>query len=310
MGRERRGCGAKASFRATRAAAAAALAVIGAMALAGCTGLPAIPAPTHGSNAVSTPTPTATRFSQVTISGPAGAAQRKVDAVTAREAAVAKAVPAAGTVVATAHVGTSDGRVGFDVSVVATGSDAYDITTSNYHASSQAVQYNMFFRQYPEQIGSCVEEGVSFGYTNWGGPVNSDHVVPRSVDLQTAGDDPSFLENVVITTSPTDLTNTSCMWTVVAVTDLTWHAPNRHPGLTVTDSGPAAGARGTVTRTTGSTSSEPATYTIAPGDTLTGIEARFGLSTRDLVYLNARRAWADGFQIDSGQEVTLAPALR
>lgn len=263
MGRERRGSGARPSVLTTRATAAA-LAAIGVVALAGCTGSPAISTPTYGSNDVWTPTPTPTRFSQVTISGPAGAAQRTVAAITAKEAAVAKAVPAAGTVVATAHVGASDGSVGFDVSVVATGSDTYDITTSDYHASSQAVQYSMFFRQYPEQIGSCVEEGVSFGYTTWGGPGNSDHVVPRTVDLQTAGDDPSFLENVVITTSPTDPASSSCAWKVAAVTDLTWHAPNRHPGLTVTDSGPAAGARGTVTRTTGSTSSEPATYTIAP----------------------------------------------
>ena len=61
---------------------------------------------------------------------------------------------------------------------------------------------------------------------------------------------------------------------VVAAVPLTWHTPNRHPGLVVRDSGSAPGARGSVTLTNG----VPHFYTIAAGDTAVGLESRFGVS--------------------------------
>ncbi|GAA4682466.1 LysM peptidoglycan-binding domain-containing protein [Frondihabitans cladoniiphilus] len=213
-------------------------------------------------------------------------------------------VPKRGLIVASADVATPTGKVGFHVDVTATGEDTYAIRTTDFHSNPPGAAYEMFFRQYDESVGSCITDGVSFGYASWGGPNSTAQAVPPQVDLTQAGDDPSFLKNVVITTSPATLT--SCLWQVVAVTPLTWHTPNRHPGLDPHDTGNRPGATGTVTATNGTLR----TYTTAAGDTEAGLEKRFGITLRDLQYLNAASKPGSPFTLYAGQQLNLDPLAR
>ncbi|WP_147430096.1 LysM peptidoglycan-binding domain-containing protein [Frondihabitans australicus] len=279
----------------------------GALALAGCTSLSPF---THPSGTASTATPGATASAPAAVAA-LSPAQKKVAAITAKEAAVAAAKPAAGTVVATAHVAAPSslmsGAVSVTVTVVATGEDTYEIRTSDYHSSVAGAPYAIFFRQYPESVGDCIEDGVSFGYSDWGGPGVTYQSIPPTIDLSTAGDQPDFLKDVVLTTGIAAQKTTACdPWAVLAVAPLVWHLPNRHPGVAPKDTGVGTEARGTVTTTsTGS----PLTYTVAPGDTETGIEARFGISQRDLHWLTAQSGEFIGHRLAAGDKLNLDPAL-
>jgi hypothetical protein len=286
-----------------QAIAAAMLATATAVALAGCTGQ------THTSPPIvplHTPTVSATpRATGAAAAPPLSPAQKKVAALVQSEKSVSADVPAEGLVVASTPVATSNGAVSFHVAVTATGKDDYVVATSDFHSDVAGAPYQVFFRQFPEPLGSCIEDGVSFGYASWGGAGSTEQTLPAQVDLTAAGDDPSFLQNVVITQQPSDPAS-PCAWKVVGVAPLAWHAPDRHPGLAVHDSGPATGAEGQVTTVAG----KPQAYLIAAGDTATDVEARFGVTLRDLVWLNARSGAALGFQLDSGQKLNLDPALR
>jgi hypothetical protein len=284
--------------------AAGAVAAAMLVTLAGCSSLTSWSTPAPATHAALAPTPSSTPSAAPSAASVTQSpAQKKVAALVEAQTAQTHDVPAKGLVVATASVSAPDGSVGFHIAVTATGSDAYEIEVSDYHSAVKGAPFQMFLRQYPESLGSFIEEGVSFGYASWGAS-ETDHTPPQSVDLSTAGDDPTFLQNVVITTaSPA---SSQGAWKVVAVAPLVWHAPNRHSGLVVHDSGPASGATGTATKQNGVVAS----YLIARGDSVTDVEARFGLTLRDLVYLNARNAAAINFQLNWGQTLNLDPALR
>jgi hypothetical protein len=99
--------------------------------------------------------------------------------------------------------------------------------------------------------------------------------------------DLSFIREVVVTRTPTGAApDKECPIPLVSHAPLVWSTPDLRPGLTVLDSGEATGAMGTVTLVDG----EPASYTVAQGDTLAAISERFGIVLDDLFYLNPRRS--------------------
>lgn len=286
------------------AALAGALAVT--LALAGCTSLTRpfthATAPVGVATAPSTPgagsTPGPTTAPTAIAESPT---QKKVDAVTAAEKATAADVPEAGLVVLQTDIATPNGDTRMHLTVKATGSDTYRLFVTDFHTTTTA-GHDLWLRQYPESPGECIEDGVSFGHTTWGGSFGAGSTPDAEIDLSTAGDDPSFLQNAVISSD----TQTGC-WSVQAVVPLSWHTPDRHPGLKVVDSGSASGARGTVTTTA---DGQPQVYTIAAGDTPVGLEARFGISDRDLAYLIVRDHPLGTGELKSGLPINLDPASR
>lgn len=99
--------------------------------------------------------------------------------------------------------------------------------------------------------------------------------------------DPSFFGSAVLTVySDADREQNDCLATVVASAPITWTMSPRRPDLDVTDAGPVTGASGS---TTTDASGAVTGYTVAAGDSMSGIADRFGLTIDDLFYLNPSR---------------------
>jgi LysM repeat protein len=289
-------------------AAAAALAVVTTMALAGCTGLTSWSKPAPARSTITGAPLGPSTAPAVSPTSTASAQEQRAAALDDAQKAIAADVPKAGVVVMRTDIATPDRSVSMHLQVVATGSDTYTLQISDFHTTSGA-QHDLFLRQFPESAGSCITEGISFGHATWGASLGAAAAPPATVDLAQAGDDPSFLKTAVLTSEPPASTSADgggCgSWLVTAAVPLTWHTPQRHPGLVVHDSGSAPGATGSVKISSG----VPRFYTVAAGDTLIGIESRFGVSERDLAYLTARN---DGVSDDihSGEQLNLDPAQR
>jgi hypothetical protein len=203
--------------------------------------------------------------------------------------------PAAGTVVLDTDLATADGRASIHLQVVATGNDDYVVRTSAYR-STLGQPLAIFFRQFDERVGDTISDGVSFGYDAWGAPGETAQVPDQQFRLQEAGDDPSFLRTAVLVDRPE-----TSPWTVLGVARLDWHVPDRHPGLTVHDSGQRPGATGTVESIDG----VPRWYHVADGDTLDAIGHRFGVTVADLRYLSARQALGLAYELRAGETLNL-----
>ncbi|MFJ3380728.1 hypothetical protein ACIPJ2_09995 [Curtobacterium sp. NPDC090217] len=208
--------------------------------------------------------------------------------------------PAAGTVVLDTDLATADGRASIHLQVVATGNDDYVVQTSAYR-STLGQPLAIFFRQFDERVGDTISDGVSFGYDAWGAPGETAQVPDQQFRLQEAGDDPSFLRTAVLVDRPE-----TSPWTVLGVARLDWHVPDRHPGLTVHDSGQRPGATGTVESIDGM----PRWYHVADGDTLDAIGHRFGVTVADLRYLSARQALGLAYDLRAGETLNLDRARR
>lgn len=206
-------------------------------------------------------------------------------------------VPGAGTVGAETDVRTPDGSLALHLRVVATGNDGWVVQTSDYR-STKPGQYALFLRQFDEQVGDTIEDGVSFGYDNWGSPgTDNADGPPAQISLMTAGVDPGFLRDAVITSMGDE------GFRVLAVAPLTWTLPDRYPSLRIEDSGASVGANGTVEMQDG----VPRWYHVAAGDTLEAITKRFGVSVAELDYLDARqlRDFSAGAPLRSGTQLNL-----
>lgn len=205
------------------------------------------------------------------------------------------AAPAAGTVVLDTDLASADGRASLHLRVVATGNDDYVVQTSGYR-STLGIPLAVFFRQFDEQVGDTIDDGVSFGYDAWGAPGETAQQPDAQFRLQEAGDDPSFLRTAVLVNRPE-----SSPWQVLGVSELHWSTPDRHPDLRVADTGSRAGATGTVDREDGA----PRWYHVAAGDRVEDVASRFGISVDDLTYLNARQALGLAHALQEGTLLNL-----
>lgn len=203
--------------------------------------------------------------------------------------------PAAGTVVLDTDLASADGRASLHLRVVATGADDYVVQTSAYR-STLGQPLAVFFRQFDEQVGDTISEGVSFGYDAWGAPGETAQVPDTQFRLQEAGDDPSFLKTAVLVDRPA-----TSPWRVLGVSDLHWSTPDRHPDLRVVDSGARSGATGTVE----SAGATPRWYHVAAGDRLDDVAERFGVTVGDLRYLSARQALGSAYGLQAGETLNL-----
>ncbi|WP_132050001.1 LysM peptidoglycan-binding domain-containing protein [Curtobacterium sp. PhB136] len=203
--------------------------------------------------------------------------------------------PAAGTVVLDTDLASADGRASIHLRVVATGQDDYVVQTSAYR-STLGEPLAVFFRQFDEQVGDTISEGVSFGYDAWGAPGETAQVPDARFRLQEAGDDPSFLRTAVLVNRPE-----TSPWQVLGVSELHWSTPDRHPDLHVVDTGPRSGATGTVESAGG----VPRWYHVAAGDRLADVATRFGVTVSDLHYLSARQALGLAYELQAGETLNL-----
>ena len=135
----------------------------------------------------------------------------------------------------------------------------------------------------------CLESDWRFGL----GQAEQGHdpsvplVFPIGGSVGIGQGDLSFIREVVVTRAASGgAPDKACPIPLLSHAPLTWSTPDMRPGLQVVDSGPVTGAMGTVTLS----GAEPASYTVAQGDTLATVADRFGISLDDLFYLNPRRS--------------------
>lgn len=120
--------------------------------------------------------------------------------------------------------------------------------------------------------------------------------------------DPTYLHTAVLRVDadagkPND---DGCVYPVLAAATLNWSIPPTHAELTVSDHGRRAHAEGAVTTTGG----HPSTYTVAPGDTVEAILARFALTREQFGYLNPYDGAVETPDLRYGTVYNLSPADR
>jgi LysM repeat protein len=237
----------------TRAAGAFALA-LGALLLAGCS--PDAGAPAPGSSAAST--------------------------------ADARPVLAAGTTAATGAFDDT-GQVTGSVAIRVNEANIFELVVRDLVVTDgAAVQFTLTADALPPE-DKCLDSDWRFGLgqAEAGHDPGTELVFPIGGSDGIGQGDLSFIREVVVTRTPDGTApDSACPIPLVSHAALAWSTPDLRPGLAVRDSGATTGAMGTVTLVDG----EPGSYTVAQGDSIAAISARFGLAEDDLFYLNPRRS--------------------
>jgi len=212
-----------------------------------------------------------------------------------------------GTVVATGDFGPS-GAVHGSVKVVKTESD-YMLQLSDF-AAPAGDELKISAR---ETRPGCYDSwGLAFGDpSSWTSPDIPNKITGLHLRLLLEPDgsrpdllDPTFFTTVVVTAPRA---SDGCALTTVGAAHLTWSiAPLRKPPHPV-DSGPTAGAMGTVTN---GANGSPSRYLIASGDTLAQVSKRFDLTLDDVYYLNPTRLSTQSTQINAGDDLNLSASAR
>ena len=209
----------------------------------------------------------------------------------------------AGRVVAETEVTTPDDSIRLRIRVKANGKGGYFAHFTGYHSTGRK-GLEIFFRQFDEHLGDAIEDGISFGYTNWGMAGGTRTAPPSHLSLAAAGVDPSFLRTVVLVRET--VADDDYRRTVIAVAQLHWTIPSPFPDLDVEDQGSQPHARGDVELSNG----QPHFYTVARNDTYNGIVKRFGISKDELLYLNARQKVGALGSPETRDVLNLDPAQR
>jgi hypothetical protein len=210
----------------------------------------------------------------------------------------------AGTVVGTGRLTSVDGRTTGDVSIVADGSGTFVTTISRFASPSTGeAMINLASKPFTEEA-YCANGFMILA----DGPVvlATDMTWPNRFDDLILGN-PDFLDTLILTSNDGAAPRTGCFYPVIATAALSWSMPDVRPDLVVVDSGSTGGATGSVLPVEGT----PTSYTVAPGDVLKEIAARFGITVADLAYLNPNRAAStQGPGAQSGERINLDKKAR
>lgn len=204
---------------------------------------------------------------------------------------VSKAAPAPiltsvprGTVVASGDVASPKGSIHFHYRIVANGDNTYAAQYSGF-TSTVPVPISATLLQVPPHVG----DGLTFhGVADHqlGGPTTT-AAGASSASLGKIGQ-PSYLLALVTYSSATSTDGIPVELgpnKVLAVNSLHWSIPARQTNVHPVDHGARSYASGPVTAKT--PSGAPKRYLVAPGDITSVVAQRFGISVRDLIWLNA-----------------------
>lgn len=191
---------------------------------------------------------------------------------------------ASGTLIATGEFGGrgTTGRIeirtngtdqGFDVALtgispVPPGAASLELNALPPTASDSELQQGFSYYRY-DPLQQVPEQSFSTPSAGYGG---------------FESNDPTFMRTAVIWAAPPGWP--IGLGSVVATAPLTWDLPDMNPGLEVVDHGAAEGAYGQVGL---AADGAPMSYRVAWGDTPKGITERFGITLRDLEWLNPDR---------------------
>ncbi|QCR44356.1 hypothetical protein C1N91_13360 [Curtobacterium sp. SGAir0471] len=299
-----------------RTVATGATALVVAVALSGCSLLGgsdgALPAPSVPPTASRTPAPTATATEDPDAAHIEASATPRAPTPVATEAAVPDPVLTpipAGTVLTEGDVASPKGSIHFHYRVVADGDDTF---TAQYTGvtSSLPVPIGVGFFERERQVG----DGLTYpgvGDAVLGGPTAAP--VSKDVPLDGSGVDPSGLVTLVVSSAAdagqVDLPIEIAGGKVLAVAPVRWSVPQRQTNVHPVDGGARANAAGPVTATTAS--GAPRSYTVARDDLIGDVAARFGISVKALVWLNADvQVFGDDQYLYEGTTLNLDPLAR
>jgi hypothetical protein len=187
------------------------------------------------------------------------------------------------TAVFTAHPGFE--AAGSFVVVAADAPDTYQLVPD---AISGPIGGELTLLPYALDPGAtCADSGFRYAVSPLDPSGGIDSGSPLIIPPDLSQGDPTFFATAVITVfSESDRAEHDCLATVAAAAPVVWTLPPRFPGLAAVDGGARDGAAGAVTT---DADGAPSTYTVAVGDTLSGIGERFGLTEEELFSLNPAR---------------------
>lgn len=195
------------------------------------------------------------------------------------------------TVVATATLAPPEGGAdaGGQVVVRTTDTGDYLFELSGFHsdrpdfATTEAYRDLLLEPDPVAEIGDCLDTGLRLGIGQVT-PAEDQSFNTRLSDFSQG--DPTFFSTIAVTIGTKDRDD-GCMVDVVAAGTLEWTMPDLRPDLIAADTGAAAGARGTARLSDAGILLD---YTVAAGDVLAEIAARFGITVDDILYLNPERS--------------------
>lgn len=214
----------------------------------------------------------------------------------------------AGTVLAQGDVASPKGSVHFHFRVVADGDDTFTAQYSGI-TSTLPVPIGVALFDLPRAVG----DGLTYpgvGDRTLGGPTST--AAAADVPLDGSGVDPSHLGTLVTYSAAApgqDVPVEISAGKVLAVSTVRWSVPARQTNVHPKDAGRRANATGTVTATTAA--GAPRSYGVAPDDLIGDVAARFGITVRDLVWLNEGvQVFGDDQHLYEGTSLNLDPLAR
>jgi LysM domain len=208
------------------------------------------------------------------------------------------AKPAAVTgVVGTGTFSSPDGATSGSVTITAASGDFY-LSLSNFATTEQGT-LELSFSPYSAAT-PCLGDQFNLSFGNSSKAATQDNLA-----LGPEEGDPSFYKTVVLERSPSQTSTTAtggCVLAPLAFATVKWTIPDTRPALKIVDAGSRPLASGTVTTDNGT----PTSYLVMPGDQLTTIAKRLGITVDDIRFLNP----FDTIGLEAGQRLNLSKALR
>lgn len=198
-----------------------------------------------------------------------------------------------GTVVATGTL-VGDPLVSGDAAVVVNEAGTFELQLLDYRSTYTGEVYVRFSPR-PVQPGTVCTSGImTIGF----GSPTTEPVQRFPLMKDFTDGDPSFLDTVIIEAND-PAAKQDCFVPIVASAILDWTIPDMRPGLTVTDAGKTGGANGEVVLVDG----VPTSYTVTHNDLAEEVAARFGITVKDLFYLNPIRIARVAYPLLEANEV-------
>jgi hypothetical protein len=211
--------------------------------------------------------------------------------------AVAAKPTALAGVVGTGTFSSPDGATSGSVTITAASGDFY-LSLSNFATTEQGT-LELSFSPYSAAT-PCLGDMYNLSFGNISKAATHDNLA-----LGPEEGDPSFYKTVVLERSPSQTPGPAtggCVLDPIAFATVNWTIPDTRPALKIVDAGSRPLASGTVTTVDGT----PTSYLVMPGDQLTTIAKRLGITVDDIRFLNP----FDTIGLEAGQRLNLSKALR